>query len=170
MENNYSYQSKIVSEKELLFHVHSWKAKGFSVGFTNGCFDILHKGHISYLEEAKKHCTKLIVAINSDESVKTLKGPNRPVNNENDRAYVLSGLLAIDFITVFNAPTPLDLIKVILPDYLFKGGDYDANETNPTNPKYIVGSDLVKTNGGKVISIPFIEGYSTTGTIAKLSH
>jgi len=164
-------ENKILPLTQLLFQSNSTKIKGFTVGFTNGCFDILHKGHVAYLEEAKKHCTCLIVGVNADESVKSLnKGDNRPVNNENDRAFVLAGLGAVDFVIVFNESTPKNLIDQIKPDFLFKGGDYDVNETDPSKKTFIVGSDTVKKYGGKVMTIPFVEGYSTTAILEKTSN
>lgn len=164
----FQISSKILSPEQLLLHIRGWQTKGFVIGFTNGCFDLLHRGHVSYLEETKKHCSKLIVAVNSDESVKTLnKGANRPVNKDADRAYVLAGLLFVDYVVVFNESTPLSLIEAIKPDVLFKGGDYDADITDSKNPQYIVGSDVVRQNGGKVVTIPFVEGYSTTSILEK---
>jgi D-beta-D-heptose 7-phosphate kinase/D-beta-D-heptose 1-phosphate adenosyltransferase len=160
--------NKIVTPEQLMFHLRGWKVKGFVIGFTNGCFDLLHRGHVSYLEETKKYCSKLVVAINSDASVKMLnKGSNRPVNQETDRAYVLSGLVFVDYVVVFDEATPLSLIELVKPDYLFKGGDYDAEVTDSKNPKYIVGSDVVKKNGGEVMTIPLVQGFSTTNIIEK---
>lgn len=171
MSKGFNIADKIISIEEILYRTNAAKLKGFRVGFTNGCFDILHKGHVSYLENAKKHCTLLVVAVNSNESIKHLnKGDNRPINNENDRAFVIAGLLSVDFVIVFNDATPLSLIEKIKPDFLFKGGDYDANENDKTNKKYIVGSDIVRANGGKVITIPFVEGYSTTSILEKTSN
>lgn len=164
-------ESKILSPEQTLFQANSTKIKGFTVGFTNGCFDILHKGHVAYLEEAKKHCACLIVGVNSDESVKSLnKGDNRPVNNEKDRAFVLAGLGAVDFVVIFNDSTPKSLIELIKPDFIFKGGDYDVNETDPSKKTYIIGSETVKKYGGKVMTIPFVEGYSTTSILEKTSN
>lgn len=160
--------SKILTHEQLMFHIRGWKTKGFVIGFTNGCFDLLHRGHVAYLEETKKHCSKLVVAVNSDESVKMLnKGPNRPVNTATDRAYVLAGLLFVDYVVVFNEATPLSLIELVKPNCLFKGGDYDSNINDAKDPRYIVGSDVVKKNGGEVITIPFVEGFSTTNILAK---
>ncbi len=128
--------------------------------FTNGCFDILHKGHISYLKEAKSLGDFLMVAINSDASVRKLKGPNRPVNNENDRAFLVDNLKPVDFVTIFNEDTPYNVISELLPDFLVKGGDWNENQ--------IVGSDIVKSNGGKVVSLPFVNDYSTTNVLKKI--
>lgn len=168
MEFNFSVGQKIHSRQTILFAVNAWKTKGFKTGFTNGCFDILHRGHCTYLEEAKKNCSRLIVGINSDASVKMLeKGSNRPINNELDRAYVIASLLNVDAVVIFDESTPFELIKEIQPDVLFKGGDYDQTITDPSNKKYIVGSDIVKAKGGTVMTIPFVDGYSTTSIIEK---
>lgn len=168
MSSGFNIENKILPIEEILYQVNSAKIKGLKVGFTNGCFDILHKGHVAYLQEAKDMCSLLIVAINSDESVKQLnKGINRPINKENDRAFVLAGLLAVDYVTIFSDTTPLSIIKNIKPDFLFKGGDYNVNEKNVDSKSYIVGSDVVKAYGGKVITIPLVEGYSTTSILEK---
>ncbi len=128
--------------------------------FTNGCFDILHAGHVYFLEKAKSLGDKLIVGINSDDSVRSIKGPERPVNSEIDRANVLLGLRAVDEVRVFKELTPENLIKEINPNVLVKGGDWKESE--------IIGAEFVKQNGGEVFSIPFLEGYSTTDIISKL--
>ncbi len=130
--------------------------------FTNGCFDILHSGHVQYLAEAKSLGDKLIVGLNSDNSVKRLKGPSRPINSENDRAIVLSALTSVDFVIIFDEDTPYKLINNIVPDILVKGGDWDINS--------IVGSDIVLKNGGIVKSLNFTEGKSTTNTINKIKE
>ena len=126
---------------------------------TNGCFDIMHSGHVQYLEETKKLCDKLIVAINSDLSVKKLKGKNRPINNEVSRARVLASLSYCDHIIIFNKSTPLDLIKSIRPDVLTKGGDYSI--------KNVVGAKEIKSWGGEVSIINLIKGFSTSDVIKK---
>ena len=130
------------------------------VVFTNGCFDIIHKGHVTYLNEAKSLGDHLIVGINSDDSVKRLKGKDRPVNNEYDRAFVLDNLKSVDDVLIFNEDTPYDIIKEIIPDLLVKGGDWKEED--------IVGSDIVKMNGGKVISLQFVNNYSTTNILEKI--
>lgn len=130
------------------------------VVFTNGCFDIIHKGHVTYLNEAKSLGDHLIVGINSDDSVKRLKGKDRPVNNESDRAFVLDNLKSVDDVLIFNEDTPYDIIKEIIPDLLVKGGDWKEED--------IVGSDIVKMNGGKVISLQFVNNYSTTNILEKI--
>lgn len=128
--------------------------------FTNGCFDILHKGHVYYLNETKKLGDFLIVGLNSDSSVKIIKGKNRPINNENDRAYILDNLKPVDAVIIFNEETPINLISMIKPDYLVKGGDWKVEN--------IVGSDLVRNYGGKVISIKYMENYSTTALLEEI--
>lgn len=129
--------------------------------FTNGCFDILHIGHVRYLQEAKKLGDILIVGINTDESVKRLKGPSRPIQSEMDRAEILAALECVDFVIHFNEDTPLNLIKKIKPNILVKGGDW--------KPENIVGSDFVLSNGGKVLSLRFTDDHSTTNIINKIN-
>jgi len=146
----------------LLTEVAAWRAKGKTVAFTNGCFDILHEGHIASLSAAAKEADYLIVGLNSDTSVKRLKGPDRPINNTNDRALILANLLLVDMVVIFEEDTPLELISSLLPDVLVKGGDYTI-ET-------IVGAKEVIANGGKVIINPIIEGFSTTNTIEKIKN
>jgi rfaE bifunctional protein nucleotidyltransferase chain/domain len=136
--------------------------KGKKIVFTNGCFDILHKGHVSYLSEAKKLGDLLVVGLNSDMSVKRLKGNDRPINNEEDRKYVLSQLKSVDFVEIFNEDTPLNLIKKIMPKILVKGGDWKIDR--------IVGAKEVLENGGDVFSLNFVDGYSTTSMIHKIQH
>ena len=160
MEFMSAYEGKIKELIELKRQVHVWRTKPVKVVFTNGCFDILHVGHIQYLLEAKSLGDKLIVAVNSDESVRKLKGPERPVNHESDRALVLAALGCVDGVIIFNEETPAELIAALLPDILVKGGDWPVEK--------IVGSDFVIKNGGKVFSLPFREGHSTTSTIEKI--
>lgn len=135
------------------------RSKGKTVVFTNGCFDIIHFGHVQYLSEAKRRGDVLVVGLNSDASVKTIKGKGRPINNERDRAGVLSSLSFVDYVTIFEESTPYRLIKILKPDILVKGGDWKAED--------IVGSDFVKSYGGKVARIPFVKGYSTTSILEK---
>ncbi|MDP8221632.1 MAG: D-glycero-beta-D-manno-heptose 1-phosphate adenylyltransferase [Candidatus Stygibacter frigidus] len=132
------------------------------VVFTNGCFDILHRGHVQYLQSARELGDVLIVGLNNDDSVKRLKGKHRPVNNEIDRAIVLSALQDVDHVVIFIEDTPYELINTLKPDILVKGGDW--------KPEDIVGSDIVLQNGGKVLSLDFIQGYSTTKTIDKTEN
>ncbi len=145
--------SKILSQDILVRRVNSDKALNKKIVFTNGCFDILHRGHVTYLKKAKELGDILVMGLNSDASVKRLKGDSRPVNSEGDRAEVLSALECIDYITIFDEDTPLDLIKTVEPDILVKGGDY--------NPEEVVGREFAK----KTVIIDFVHGYSTTSTI-----
>lgn len=134
--------------------------KGKKIVFTNGCFDILHRGHVAYLAEARKLGDLLLVGLNSDSSVKRLKGPERPINNERDRQYVLSQLKSVDFVEIFTEDTPLNLILRVKPGILVKGGDWKIDQ--------IVGGKEVITNGGEVFSLNFVDGYSTTSIIHKI--
>lgn len=133
---------------------------GKKIVFTNGCFDILHQGHVSYLNQAKSLGDFLLVGINSDESVKKLKGPSRPINSELSRKFVLENLKSVDCVEIFNEETPLELIKLIHPSILVKGGDW--------SPSQIVGSDYVLQGGGQVLSLNFVDGFSTTDIIKKI--
>ncbi len=128
--------------------------------FTNGCFDILHAGHVSYLNEAREQGDLLIVGLNSDRSVKELKGEDRPINSEGERKFVLENLKSVDLVEIFDEQTPLELIRAIMPSLLVKGGDWAIDQ--------IVGSDLVIAAGGEVKSLKFVDGFSTTGTIEKI--
>ena len=138
------------------------KSEGKRIVFTNGVFDIIHRGHIFYLLEAKSYGDVLIVGLNSDSSVKIIKGLDRPINKEADRAFVLANLKPVDYVVIFNENTPYDLISIVIPDVLVKGGDWKTEE--------IVGSDLVNKNGGKVISLRYIENYSTTNIVRKIAE
>lgn len=136
------------------------KNKDKRIVFTNGCFDILHKGHVAYLNEAKALGDLLVLGLNSDASVKRLKGSERPINQENDRKFVLENLKAVDFVEIFTEDTPYELIKKIQPDVLVKGGDWPVEK--------IVGHDIVFAKGGNVYSLNFVDGYSTTNIIHKI--
>jgi rfaE bifunctional protein nucleotidyltransferase chain/domain len=161
-------QHKILSWEEARQLRGIWALQSQKVAFTNGCFDILHLGHVSYLAQAADTANRLIVGINTDASVRMLdKAPNRPINSENARATVLAALGCIDAVVLFNEQTPLELIEWLRPDVLLKGADYDANQTDPSAKNYIVGSDLVRSYGASVQTIPFVDGYSTTGILAK---
>lgn len=149
----------VLSVDAMIGQVERWRAAGLRVGFTNGCFDILHPGHIRVIEQARSHCDRLVVGLNSDNSVRRLKGPARPVNNEQARADVLAALGAVDGVTIFDTDTPLELITALKPDVLVKGGDY-SKET-------VVGAGLVEGRGGEVIIVPLVPGHSTTATIAR---
>lgn len=135
--------------------------EGKKVVFTNGCFDILHRGHVAYLNEAKALGDVLVVGLNSDSSVKELKGPERPINAEQDRKFVLENLKAVDHVEIFSEQTPYNLIDEVQPDILVKGGDWKASD--------IVGSDIVLNRGGQVLSLNFVNGYSTTNIITKIN-
>lgn len=162
-----SFHSKL-SEKfntrqslELL--LKDWSTQGLKVVFTNGCFDILHRGHVEYLCQARDLGDKLVLGLNTDSSVKRQgKSPERPVNDEQTRATILAGLECVDAIVLFDEDTPYDLIRFVQPDVLVKGNDYKAED--------IVGCDIVTAKGGQVITIPLVQGFSTTRLIEKLSH
>ena len=155
-----SMSGKIKSGKALGRMISSLKASGKKIVFTNGCFDIIHVGHVDYLDKARRMGDLLVVGLNSDDSVKRIKGPSRPVNGESARAKVLSALIPVDFITIFGEDTPERLIKMLKPDILVKGGDWKAEN--------IVGASFVKTYGGKVKVVPFVNGFSTTSVISRL--
>ena len=162
-------QDKIVDYATAKQRIATWRLKGDKVVFTNGCFDILHKGHVSYLAQSAELGNRLVVALNTDASVKRQgKGDDRPVNNEDARAIVLASLGFVDLVVFFDNDTPIDVIKELSPDILVKGADYNPDERDSTSKKYIVGSDFVSENGGEVKVIPLVEGFSTTSIIAKL--
>ncbi len=161
--------SKIVDRKTAAQRVAMWRLKNDQVVFSNGCFDILHKGHVAYLTQAVSEGNRLVLGLNTDASVRRLgKGDDRPINDEESRAIVLAALSAVDLIVLFDEDTPEALISELKPDVLVKGADYDAEETDSNSPKYIVGSDLVRKYGGSVVSIPLVEGFSTTSTLEKM--
>jgi len=153
--------NKIFSLKDLIPKTEQWKFFGKTIAFTNGCFDILHEGHIYSLSQAAKEADYLIVGVNADASVKKLKGDSRPVNNQHSRSTVLASLIMVDAVIIFEEDTPLELIKAILPDVLVKGGDYKIED--------IAGSKEVIANGGRVVINPILEGFSTTSIISKMS-
>jgi len=147
----------LFERKTLIEKVGKLKSANNKIVFTNGCFDIIHKGHLSYLHQSKDLGDYLVVGLNSDDSVRLLKGSDRPINNQNVRAKNLSKLDYVDAVIIFNEDSPIKLIKLLLPDILTKGGDYQKNQ--------IVGSRTVIKNGGKVIILPHLKGYSTTAII-----
>jgi D-beta-D-heptose 7-phosphate kinase/D-beta-D-heptose 1-phosphate adenosyltransferase len=153
-------EKKIFTLPQLLFQVASWRVTDKQIAFTNGCFDILHEGHIFSLCQAAKEADYLVVGVNSDSSTKRLKGPERPVNQEQSRALLLASLIMVDAVVLFDEDTPLELIKAIMPNVLVKGGDYTIDQ--------IVGSKEVIAHGGRVVINPIVEGYSTTGIIQKI--
>ena len=152
--------NKIKTTSQLKGIVRKLRREEKKVVFTNGCFDILHRGHTEYLKKAKALGDVLVVGLNTDASVRRLKGPFRPLNKQADRAAVLAGLETVDYVVFFDEETPLNLIKVLRPDILVKGGDWKVKD--------IVGADIVKSSGGKALSVPYIKGYSTTALIKKL--
>ncbi|MGA8161426.1 MAG: D-glycero-beta-D-manno-heptose 1-phosphate adenylyltransferase [Acidobacteriaceae bacterium] len=154
-----SPEEKILEWAEARVRVTEWRTAGLKNVFTNGCFDLLHLGHVTLLDQARREGDRLIVGINSDDSVRSLKGPSRPVLREEARARVLAGLEAVDAVVIFDEPTPLQLIEALRPDVLVKGGDYAGEE--------IVGGPEVRLWGGKVLFVPFVEGFSTTEIIAR---
>ena len=155
-------QRKIYSREALVKECNAWRVAGKRIVFTNGCFDILHFGHLDLIAQAASQGNLLVVGLNTDASVKKLKGPERPVTQENDRAFQMASLLCVDAVVLFDEETPLELITALKPDVLVKGGDY--NHSN------IVGADFVKSNSGEVIIIPFVNGYSTTSIIDRIKH
>ena len=140
--------------------VRHWKESGEKIVFTNGCFDILHAGHIHLLKEAKNLGDRLLIGLNSDQSVQNLKGPDRPLNPEYARASVLESLSMVDGVTIFQEDTPHELVKEIIPHVLVKGGDYSIEN--------VVGADTVRASGGKVVLIPILKGYSTSDLITRI--
>lgn len=166
-----SITSKIYTRDQLLAKTEDWKKGNLKVVFTNGVFDILHRGHIEYLAKASSCGDKFIVAINSDQSVKSLnKGDSRPLQDEASRALIIAALAFVDAVVIFSDVTPLNLISEIIPDVLIKGGDYNPSISDGSDKKYIVGSDVVKNNGGSVEVIQFVEGYSTTKIEEKIKR
>ncbi|HQW85911.1 MAG TPA: D-glycero-beta-D-manno-heptose 1-phosphate adenylyltransferase [Flavobacteriales bacterium] len=142
---------------------HVWRVKGDRIVFTNGCFDLLHRGHVEYLEEAAQLGDRLVVGINSDASVRRLgKGSDRPLNDEESRALVVAALRCVDAVVIFDEDTPLELITALQPDVLAKGGDW--------KPEQIVGADVVKARGGSVHSLKLVDGFSTTALVEKIRN
>lgn len=154
-----SINKKILGSAMLAKTLAPVRRKGKKVVFTNGCFDILHLGHVKYLEKAKRLGDVLVVGLNSDSSVRAIKGDSRPINNERARAMVLASLCFVDYVTVFSDDTPERLIRKLKPDILVKGADWKAGD--------IVGADFVRGRGGSIARISFVKGYSTTSVIRK---
>jgi rfaE bifunctional protein nucleotidyltransferase chain/domain len=153
---------KIKSKQDASALVRTWKNHGNKVVFTNGCFDLIHLGHVDYLEKARNLGDKLVIGLNSDNSVSRFKGPERPLQDQNSRARVLAAMQFIDLVVFFDEDTPLDLISELVPNVLVKGSDYLAEN--------IVGADVVKNNGGVVKTIDFVPGYSTTRIVEKIKR
>jgi len=154
-------KDKIYTRENLVKQAVAWKQQGQRLVFTNGCFDILHLGHVDYLEKARALGDKLVVGVNTDASVSRLKGPSRPLQDELSRARIMASLLFTDAIVLFDEETPYELIKSIMPDILVKGDDYTVEN--------IVGHDIVLQNGGEVKTIALVKGYSTSNVVAKIS-
>lgn len=151
---------KVLSREDLIIRRRAWKDNGEKVVFTNGCFDLLHPGHIRLLEQARALGTVLVVGLNSDGSLRALKGEGRPLLPEAERAELLAALAAVDAVTIFDEATPRELMSALLPDVLVKGGDWGPDE--------IVGREEVEAAGGRVVTLPYIEGYSTSAIIQKI--
>jgi len=157
-----SIQHKLFTKEELKRKIAQWRLLGKTIAFTNGCFDILHAGHITSLNEAAQQADVLVVALNTDQSVKKLKGEARPLNNEASRALLIASLVVVDAVILFGEDTPKELIIDLMPDVLVKGGDYKIED--------IAGAKEVIDNGGKVVINPIVQGYSTTELINKIQH
>jgi rfaE bifunctional protein nucleotidyltransferase chain/domain len=153
---------QVVSRRDLIAITQRLRQQKKKVVFTNGCFDILHRGHVEYLQKAKALGDTLVIGLNTDASVKRLKGPSRPVVNEDDRAFVLAALAVVDYVNFFEEDTPLDIIRDIVPDILVKGGDWAIEN--------VVGKDIVEAAGGSVRTIEFVPNRSTTSIINKISQ
>ncbi len=162
MKNLEVIHSRIFNRSNLMRQIAVWRFLKKKIVFTNGCFDLLHLGHITYLSEAADEGDVLIIGLNTDSSVRKIKGNSRPINNEESRATVLAALHFVDAVTLFDEETPHNLINSIQPDVLVKGSDYDASD--------IVGYDIVKNNGGKIITIDLLPGYSTTKIEEKIKN
>jgi D-beta-D-heptose 7-phosphate kinase/D-beta-D-heptose 1-phosphate adenosyltransferase len=151
---------KIVSAETAADYVERWRRKGWRIGFTNGCFDLLHPGHVHLLEQARAQCDRLVVGLNSDASVGRLKGASRPIQAEAARAAVLASIAATDLVCIFDEDTPERLIEQVQPDVLVKGADYALDD--------VVGAELVRARGGAVYLAELLDGYSTSATVAKV--
>lgn len=156
----YSISEKIYDDIQLGRTLARWRFQDETIVFTNGCFDLIHFGHISYLEKASQLGTKLVIGLNSDESVRLLKGENRPVKDENSRAHILAAMEFVDAVYIFGEETPAKLIETVAPNVLVKGGDYKVED--------VVGADFVLFKGGKVEIIEFVDGYSSSSIIEKI--
>ena len=151
---------KIFTRETLLPELQKWREQGLKIVFTNGCFDLVHLGHVDYLEKARNLGDKLVLGLNTDASIKGLKGDERPLQDELSRARIMASLLFVDAVVLFSEPTPYNLIDLVQPDILVKGDDY--------SPENIVGYDIVKAKGGEIKTIPFVKGYSTSNIVAKI--
>lgn len=162
MKNPAFIHNKLYTQPDLQRQVSRWKFLGKTIAFTNGCFDILHEGHIFSLSQAASEADILIVGVNADESVRKLKGSGRPINSQSSRSLVIASLLMVDAVVVFEEDTPQQLIATLLPHVLVKGGDY--------TPSQIAGAQEVTANGGRVVINPILEGFSTTSIIEKMKN
>jgi rfaE bifunctional protein nucleotidyltransferase chain/domain len=160
MDNLSLIENKILTLEQLYPFLNIWRFKDHKIVFTNGCFDLLHLGHIDYLAKAANMGKKLIIGLNSDKSTSSIKGPNRPITNQASRAHLLASLFFVDAVVLFDEETPYELIKYVKPDVLVKGADYTIDK--------IVGADLVLANGGEVKTIEYINGYSTSAIEQKI--
>ncbi|MBP6512185.1 MAG: D-glycero-beta-D-manno-heptose 1-phosphate adenylyltransferase [Bacteroidia bacterium] len=154
MSHLHNIEKKLMNSSQLIDQLNAWQKEGCKIVFSNGCFDILHLGHIDYLARAADFGDKMVIGLNTDSSVSKIKGPTRPINDERSRAMVLAALEFVSAIILFDEPTPYELIRLVQPDVLVKGADY--------KPEEIVGYDIVTAKGGSVKTIPFVDGYSTT--------
>ena len=161
LEDLVATNRKIATRDEAVQRAAAWRAQGLRVGFANGCFDLIHPGHVRLLTESRSRCDRLIVALNTDESVKRLKGPTRPLQNEMARATVMASLAPVDMVVLFAEDTPLELIRALRPAVLVKGADYSIDQ--------VVGADLVQSWGGNVLLVELQPGHSTTGTIRRMT-
>lgn len=159
MDNLQLIKNKILNAKDLQKQLGQWRRQGLKIVFTNGCFDLLHRGHVEYLSKAADLGDVLVVGLNTDASVRRLKGEGRPVNNEEARALVLASLGVVDAVVLFDEDTPYELIQAVRPEVLVKGADY--------KPEEIVGYDIVTSYGGLVTTVPLVEGYSTTCLLSR---
>ena len=161
LEDLVATDRKIATREEAIQRAPAWRAQGLRVGFANGCFDLIHPGHVRLLTEARARCDRLIVALNTDASVQRLKGPTRPLQNETARATVMASLAPVDLVVLFGEDTPVELIQALRPDVLVKGADYSIDQ--------VVGADLVQGWGGTVLLVELQQGHSTTGTIRRMT-
>jgi rfaE bifunctional protein nucleotidyltransferase chain/domain len=162
MSHYQKVKNKIISPKQLENLISGWKQAGERIVFTNGCFDIIHQGHIDYLSKAADKGTKLIIGVNTDSSVSRIKGPNRPIQDEYSRMMILAAMEFVDALILFDEETPINLINQVIPNILVKGSDYKAED--------IVGYDTVVNNGGKVETLDFLPGYSTSSIEQKIKN
>lgn len=162
MQNSELLKNKIVNQEHLKALIESWKLQRKKIVFTNGCFDLLHLGHIDYLIKAADLGDKLVIGLNSDSSTTRLKGPNRPINDEESRSTILAALFFVDAVVLFDEETPYNLISLVRPDILVKGADYKIDE--------IAGADIVQAEGGEVCLIDYLQGYSTTAIEKKIKN